>query len=59
MDDTAETMDEQRDWYCEKTGEERVELPIPDGVRYDIDDYENGTIVVQWWLPIGKGCIER
>jgi hypothetical protein len=59
MDDTDETTNEQRDWYWGNTGEERVKLPIPDGVRYDIDDLKDGTIVVQWWVPIGKDRAER
>lgn len=37
------------DGYPEESGEERVELPIPDGVEYDVDDLKDGTIVVQWW----------
>jgi hypothetical protein len=35
--------------YPEDSGEERIELPIPDGAEYDIDDLGDGTIVVQWW----------
>jgi hypothetical protein len=37
--------------YPEEHGEERVELSIPDGAEYDIDDEGDGTIVVQWWRP--------
>lgn len=35
--------------YPEESGEESVELPIPDGAEYDIDDLGDGRIVVQWW----------
>jgi hypothetical protein len=37
--------------YPEEHGEERVELPIPADAQYDIDDLDDGTIVVQWWRP--------
>ena len=32
-----------------ENGEEYVELPIPDGAEYDVDDLGDGRIVVQWW----------
>jgi hypothetical protein len=35
--------------YPEASGEAHVELPIPAGAEYDIDDLGDGTIVVQWW----------
>ena len=35
--------------HPEESGEEYVELPIPDGAEYDVDDLGDGRIVVQWW----------
>jgi hypothetical protein len=36
-------------------GEEHVDLPLPNGVAYDIDDTGDGTIVVQWWHDTQEG----
>lgn len=43
-------MSEETD-YWENTGEEIVELPIPNDadIEYDIDDRGDGIIIVQWW----------
>jgi hypothetical protein len=50
----AEYGDEQPEpalGYSEVDGEECVELPIPGGAEYDVEDLGDGTIVVQWWQP--------
>ncbi|MFC4986793.1 hypothetical protein [Saliphagus infecundisoli] len=45
---------EPAEGYPEEAGEEHVTLPIPDGAEYDVDDLDNGTVVVQWWCPVGE-----
>jgi hypothetical protein len=32
-----------------------VDLPLPNGAVYDIDDTGDGTIVVQWWHDTEEG----